>query len=314
MPLDELVTELDALVKVIRTIPEVDKEISVIAPRIMFSTLLSNGPNTIAAHGVAGDSETETMVLNLDRSIVKGRYLENKGEIILGEKAALTLGLMVGDSIRIVTQGADYSMRLRRFTIVGLFATGLVQMDRSFFQIPLEDATEFLRTGGVVQQILILLKDYSKTDRISAILKQELAQEGLPVVGSDIKADGALNIQSWTENGEYPRLIKMMKGIYFWIELVITFLGAFIISNIMMMVVLERKREIGILKALGLDRREILRLFLAEGAFMGLIGSGAGALLGLLLCWIFSMYDIDFSFAFLNCVLCWKATKGASSW
>jgi putative ABC transport system permease protein len=289
MPLDELVADPEQLIQEIMAIPEVNKEIAVIAPRIAFGTLLSNGPKTIAAYGVAGDSTTETQVLNMNRSIVQGRYLEKKGEIILGERAAASLGLSVGDRIRIVTQGADYSLRLRRFSIVGLFSTGVPQMDRSFFQIPLEDAQEFLRTGGGVQQILVLLKDYTQADRISAILKQELPKSGFPIAGismaGGVKADatkaeatkadatkaegantdGALQIQSWTEIGEYPRLIKLMETIYFWIDLVITFLGAFIISNIMMMVVLERKREIGILKALGLNRRETLGLFLTEG-------------------------------------------------
>jgi putative ABC transport system permease protein len=297
MPMDELVSNPEAVIQAIRSIPDAEKEIVAIAPRIVFGTLLSNGPNTVPAYGIAGDSGPAAGVLNMNRSIVKGRYLEKKGEIILGEKAASSLGLTVGDSIRIVTQGADYSLRLRRFTIVGLFSTGLVQMDKGFFQIPLEDATEFLRTGGAVQQILIFLKDYTHADQVSAQIKQSLAKAGIPIAGSGSEADGELSIQSWTEIGEYPRLIKLMEVIYFWIELVITFLGAFIISNIMMMVVLERKREIGILKALGLNRRETLRLFLAEGAVMGLIGSGAGALVGLLLCWVFSVYGIDFSSA-----------------
>jgi putative ABC transport system permease protein len=170
-------------------------------------------------------------------------------------------------------------------------------MDKGFFQIPLEDATEFLRTGGAVQQILIFLKDYTRAGKVSAQIKQSLAKAGIPIAVSGSDADGELSIQSWTEIGEYPRLILMMEGIYFWIELVITFLGAFIISNIMMMVVLERKREIGIMKALGLNRRETLWLFLTEGALMGSIGSGVGAVFGFLLCWVFSVYGIDFSSA-----------------
>lgn len=306
MPLDELIVDPEGIIRTIQTIPSLEREIRAIAPRIVFGTLLSNGPKTIAAYGIAGDSKTETSVLNMDRSIVQGRYLEHKGEIIIGEKAANALNLSVGDSIRIVTQGADYSLRLRRFSIVGLFSTGASQLDRSFFQISLEDALEFLRTGGGVQQILILLKDYTKADRISAALKQELAKAGFPIAGmafwleqsndSGNTADH-VRIQSWTEIGEYPRLIKMVEVLYFWIWVLITFLGAFIISNIMMMVVLERKREIGILKALGLNRRETLRLFLVEGALMGLIGSGIGALVGLLLCWVLSIYGIDFSSA-----------------
>ncbi|MBN2874988.1 MAG: FtsX-like permease family protein, partial [Spirochaetales bacterium] len=64
-----------------------------------------------------------------------------------------------------------------------------------------------------------------------------------------------------------------------------------------MMVVLERKKEIGILKAMGLRRRDVLGMFLAEGALMGAIGSGVGAVLGLVLCYVLSIYGFDFSAA-----------------
>ncbi len=188
----------------------------------------------------------------------------------------------------VVTQGADYGLHLKRFTVVGLFTTGLTQLDETFFQVPVADARAFLRTDGGSQQVLVMLDDYRKADEAAARIREALA--GLP--GSE-----GLLVQPWTDVGEYPALIKMMEEMYRYIFVVVAMLGAFIITNILMMVVLERKREIGILKAMGLKRRDILGMFLAEGALMGAIGSGTGAVLGMVLCYVMSIYGLDFSAA-----------------
>ncbi len=291
MPVDECISDPAAAVAALRASPALAGELDTVAERILFGTLLSNGPNTKTAFGFAGDPETEKNLLGLDRSIVEGNYLAGRGETIIGRKLAADLGLSVGDSIRVVTQGADYGLHLKKFRISGIFFTNLNQLDSGAFQIPLEDAKELLRTGGGVQQILVMLKDYRKASAL------------VPTVEAALKAvpgAGTLVAKSWREIGEYPKLITMMEKTYGNIYLLVALLGAFIISNILMMVVLERKKEIGILKSLGLKRREVLRLFVTEGAAMGALGSGAGAILGLGINAVFSVYGIDFSSALGN--------------
>ena len=288
MPVDELVPDPDAIMAAIRAIPDLPGKLVVTTDRIMFGTLLSNGPNTKAAVGFAGDPEKESGLMDLDRSIVEGRYLSGPGETILGQKLATDLGFKVGGSMLVVTQGADYGLHVKRFNVVGLFASGLNQLDGSFFQVPISDARSFLRTAGGSQQVLVMLDDYRKADAAADSIREALA--GVP-------GGTALLVQPWTEVGEYPGLIRMMEGIYRYVFVVIAMLGAFIITNILMMVVLERKREIGILKAMGLRRRDILGMFLAEGALMGAIGSGVGAVLGMVICYVMSVYGLDFSAA-----------------
>ncbi|HET7838590.1 MAG TPA: FtsX-like permease family protein, partial [Rectinemataceae bacterium] len=104
-----------------------------------------------------------------------------------------------------------------------------------------------------------------------------------------------LSVQSWTSIGDIARIASMTATIYFWIELVIAFLGAFIIANIMMMVVLERRREIGIMKSMGMENGRILAQFLAEGTMLGLIGSAAAAVCGTALNAFLAARGIDFS-------------------
>jgi putative ABC transport system permease protein len=227
--------------------------------------------------------------LNLDRSIVEGRYLSGSGEAIIGCKLAEDLGFKLGDYMRVVTQGADYGLHLKRFQVVGIVKTGMNMLDAEVFQVPVTDVKDFLRTDGGTQQILVMLRDYKESAAAAGLIRTAIA--GIP--GSE-----NLIVRPWTEIGEYPPLITMMESIYSWIYWVVAFLGAFIITNILMMVVLERKKEIGILKSMGLRRNEVMQLFLAEGAMMGVVGSAIGAVLGLIVCLIMSRFGLDFSSAF----------------
>lgn len=288
MPLDELVAKPEAIKQAIMADERLSKEVTEIAERITFGTLLSNGPATKAAMGFSGDPAIEKNLIGLDRSLVAGRYIAGPGETLLGETLAKDLGLSIGERIKVVTQGADYGLRLKTFEIVGFFKTGQYALDSALFQIPLEDAQRFLRTGDAVQQILVMLKNYERANPARDLLRNAMAQAGLD-------PNGELLVQSWKDVGDYPGLIEYMEQLYFFIYLIVAFLGAFIITNILTMVVLERRREIGILKSMGLRRREILTLFLAEGGIMGLMGSAIGSILGTGLCVLVSIVGFDFS-------------------
>ncbi|MBU1079114.1 MAG: ABC transporter permease, partial [Spirochaetes bacterium] len=162
MPVDELVPDPAAVMSAIEAIPDLPGELVTVTERIMFGTLLSNGPNTKAAVGFAGDPGKEKALMNLDRSVVEGRYLSGPGETILGKQLADDLGFKVGGSMLVVTQGADYGLHIKRFAIVGLFSSGLNQLDGAFFQVPIADAKAFLRTDEGSQQVLVMLDDYRK--------------------------------------------------------------------------------------------------------------------------------------------------------
>jgi len=228
--------------------------------------------NTKAALGVAGDPATERKLLMLDRSVMTGgRYIAGPGETILGESLARDLGLAVGDELKVLTQRADYGLGFKKFKIVGIFRTRVNTLDNAVFQIGIKDARELLALGAGAQQVLVMLDDYRGADKAAAIMEKALAARGMT----------GLSVKSWTAMGDFPRFVIMAESIYFWMYVVVAFLGAFIITNIMMMVVLERRKEIGILKSMGMPNGDVLGLFLAEGTLMGIAGSAAGALLGL---------------------------------
>ena len=240
--------------------------------RIRFGVLLSAGASTKAALGIAGDPVKERNLLMLDRSILPGgRYIEAPGETIMGESLAHDLGLSVGDDLKVLTQRADYGLGFKKLRVVGLFRTRVNSLDNAVFQMNLGDARELLAMGAGAQQILVMLPDYRLADAAAAAIRGTLAAKGI---------DG-LSVRAWSAMGDFPRFILMAESIYFWMYVIVAFLGAFIITNIMMMVVLERRKEIGLLKSMGMPNHEVLTLFLTEGVLMGAGGSAIGVVLGL---------------------------------
>jgi ABC-type lipoprotein release transport system permease subunit len=268
MPVDEYMPESAAIVEAIRAsgIEGVAKAVE----RVKFGVIVANGDRSKFAMGIAGDPELERSMLMLDRSIVRGSYLAAPRDMILGEKLAQALGYGVGDTVRIVTTKVDGGTNSRRFTVSGIFKTGVNALDLSVFQVSLDDARALLGMEGGCTQVLVMLDDYAKADESAAKLSVALRNAGFQ----------GLSAMSWTTQGDWARMVAMMEGIYAWMYLVIALLGAFIIANVIMMAILERRREIGILKSMGMRGSSIFSLFLVEGAMIGAIGGGLGGLAG----------------------------------
>jgi putative ABC transport system permease protein len=286
MPVNEAIPNSAALAQAVEEIPELKGKITMAAERIRFGVVLSSGPSSKTALGIAGDPEDEKSLIMLDRSILPGgTYLTGPGQAILGESLARDLGLIVGDTLKVVTQRADYGLGFKRFRITGIFKTHVNTLDNSVFQIGIADARELLGMGAGAQQILVMLKNYRDSDRAAALINMALRKAGYQ----------NLSVFSWTQMGDFPRMVRMMETMYFYIYIFVAFLGAFIITNIMMMVVLERRKEIGILKSMGMPSRDVMKLFLMEGTLMGVAGSAVGVVLGLGLTAVLAHVGIDFT-------------------
>jgi putative ABC transport system permease protein len=271
----------DRIVETITNDPALMKKIRLITERVHFGVLLSHNGNNKTAMALAGDPRTEKDLLLLDKSILPGgRYLQAERETIMGRRMADALGYTVGDTLKVVAQGSDYALHMRKFAIVGLFETGLKALDDAVFQIPLTDAKQMLRMGDDAQQIVIMLHDYGESDEVAAAIRTHVS-------------DPEVVVESWLE-GQYGRFVRMAGSMYFVFYAALALFGSFIIGNIMMMVVLERRHEIGVLKSMGLPRRHILILFLTEGTLLGVAGSIAGAILGAMVCLYFNVNPMDF--------------------
>jgi putative ABC transport system permease protein len=271
----------DSIIASIKRDPAIASDIALITQRITFGVLLSNGGNSRSAIALAGDPAKEERLLYLQKSILSpGRYLSGRREIIMGSALAASLHYRVGDTVRVMTSGSDYALHLRKFVVTGLFSTGLNVFDDMMFQATIDDARDLLVMGNATQQIVIMLGDYRKADKVAARIR--------PLI-----PDTSISVTPWTKIGDTYTTVVLVQRVYGWIYIIIALLGAFIISNIMMMVVMERRKEIGILKSMGFTRREILTMFLFEGMALGFVGSLAGAAVGSGLVAFFHVHGLD---------------------
>ncbi len=287
MPVHEYIHDSPRAAEAIRQAQGLDGKVLIVEERIRFGVLLSSGPNSKAALCVAGDPETETRLLMLDRNIKEGRYLSARGEALIGTGIAKDLGLKVGDSLRVVTEKADYGLGFKKFRICGIFSTNVNSMDNSLFQLGLEDARDLLDMAAGATQLIVMLDNHALAARDAPRIEAALAAAGIE----------GLSVIPWQKGGGIVGLFPLMEAIYNWMYVIVAFLGAFVIANVMMMVVLERRKEIGILKAMGMPRRDILWLFLLEGTMLGLLGSAVGVGLGLGINGIMSVVGMDFKSA-----------------
>jgi len=283
LPVDSMIPDPAGIESKIRSSPAIAEAVNVMTERISFGVLLENKGYNKNAVALAGDPVTEEKLLYLQRSLLPGgRYIDAPGQTIIGSGLADDLRLAVGDSLKVVSQASDGSLQLKKFAIVGIFRTGVTTLDNKIFQVPITDAKTFLRTEGGTQSIIIMLNDYHVAvrvaSRIAALLK-----------------DPTLAVTPWTAVGDYGGLIRLEEKIFNVLFVIVLFLGAFIITNIMTMVVLERRKEIGILKSMGFANSEVLVLFLWEGVFLGIWGSLIGGGLGFALEVVLHFRGLDFS-------------------
>lgn len=288
MPIDEFIENSGELAEKLRS-GLVNKDPRVIvAERIRFGVLLSSEKGTKQAMAIAGDPEKEKKLLMLDTRIVPGgSYILEPGHTILGGTLAADLGLGVGDILKVVTQKADGGLGFKRLTISGIFETGVNAFDGSLFQMDLEDARSLLGMENGAQQIAIMLSSRKGIKELTKTVDSIVQGSGLT----------GISVLPWTAIGEYPKMIQLIEVVYIWVYVVVGFLGAFIIANIMTMVILERKRETGILMSMGMPTQKILAMFLAEGTLLGLIGSIGGTAVGFIFNLIFSKKGFDMTSA-----------------
>ena len=287
LPVTDNVRDPQKIIAMIENDKRIAGKIALITERISFGVLLSRGPNAKSAMALAGDPEKEKRLLLLQKSIVPGgRYIEGPRELIMGSSLAKSLKYRVGDTVRVMTSGSDWALHLKKFVVVGLFKTGLLGLDDMVFQIRLDDARDLLRMEDEAQQVVVMLRDYREADNVAGYLRAKIS-------------DTTLSVTSWTKIGDTYATIRLIGNVYNWIFVIIALLGAFIISNIMMMVVMERRKEIGILKSMGVSGREVLFMFLTEGALLGFAGSLAGAVLGFAFVVALHFHGIDMT-AFMS--------------
>ena len=237
--------------------------------------LINNGIEVkgILVNGV--DSKKENINSDIKKNIIKGQLLNNESSIVLGSELARKMGLMLGDKVNIVT-GVG--------TITPMLVTGIFRAD--FYEIDVRVAYINLKTAQKIYDLANSVNTISvKTD--DPFLADSKAEEILEKIP-------AFNVRSWLkDNKALLSAMALEKKVIFIVMMFIIIVAMVGISNLLVMIVIEKNSEIGILRSIGASKKNINRIFFYQGIFIGLIGIILGCISGYLFSLLLAKYPIN---------------------
>ena len=232
----------------------------------------------VRLHGIEPEAELATS--GIGGMMREGRLedLKSRGSgVVIGSVLAAELGLQLGDKVvMLTTQGtmtpAGLMPRTRRFTVTGIFHAGMYEYDRTLAYTHIEDAGRLFRAGLGVTGVRLAVTDPMQAEKV---VRQVAREYG-----------GGVYVTDWTrQQANFFRSIELTKSIVFIILLLVVAVAAFNIVSTLVMVVRDKRAEIGILRSLGASRLSVLCVFVLQGTFIGLLGAVFGVFFGVLLSW-----------------------------
>ena len=251
-----------------------DPAVAEVLPRIQFMGLLSNGPRSVAFLGTAVDPVLEPRHMATAEALKDGakapggagsRWLSADPaarEVLLGVGLARAMGATVGSSLTLMSTTRDGALNAVDVEVVGLQDLGLRELNDRFLTVGLGTAAQLLEAGPARSRLSVILKRPGTVEAEQARL-----QALLP--GTTVKP--------WFELASFYRQVKLLYfAIFGFMGLVLFLVVLLATANTLLMSVMERVREFGVLRAMGLQPRQLLVLLQWEGAFLGLLGSALG--------------------------------------
>lgn len=232
--------------------------------------------NRFFAVGIKGiDAQKEASVTKLKEYITQGS-MEGLGEggVILGKELAFYLGARLDSELLIYSAlGKPHKLK-----VAGIFSSGMYDYDMNLVFTHLETAQEILGSTGKISALAVKLDNLYLADKV----RDELAA----VLGFDYV------LKTWTEaNQSFFAALKLEKLTMFIILTLIVLVASFNIASTLIVMVVEKTKDIGILKAIGMNSKQIRKIFTYEGLFIGILGTGLGALGGVGLCALLKKYQ-----------------------
>jgi ABC-type lipoprotein release transport system permease subunit len=270
--------------------PSVAKHIVTVVPQLAIGGLASSPTGARPAQIVGVDPVAEAAFSMLDDKLVEGRYLEPGDRLAayVGAGMMEALDLRLGSRLVLTAQDAEGEISGQLVRVVGVFRSGVPEIDQTLVHIPLTTAGDWLHAGDDVTTIAILVDRSRAVPAVQRAIAREL---------TDQITAGELTALSWRESS--PELNAAVRiddmGNYIWQGIMFGIIALGIVNTVLMSV-MYRKREFGLLQALGFTRRQTGGLVITEGLALTAVSGFIGIALGLFLTWLFFRNGLDFSF------------------
>jgi len=292
---DKLLT--DTIPQLKRVVEKVRKQenITGVTSRVVIEGMGSSAATSGGLRITGINPEDEKSVTTIHKQITAGNYFTNEesriSQIVIGEKLADNLGIKERSKIILSFQGFDGSIIYGAFRVVGLFRTESTAFDRVNVFVKQDALLALLNSKPIAHEIAVRLSSVQFVDPVYANLKNEL--EGV-------------SVKDWKELAPDLKLMDELIGVQLNIFLgIILFALLFGITNTMLMSVLERVRELGVLMAIGMKRRRIFSMIIIETISLSLVGGIAGMILAALFIAYFGSTGINLS-AFAEGFTAWN--------
>jgi lipoprotein-releasing system permease protein len=274
-----------------------EKDVIAASPTVYGQVMLTSGARVsgVVVRGV--DPDRVNQVVDLQSYLLKGKLAALKSRhaiqvqertvllpgVILGERLAAQLGVFEGSPVQVVSPlGSPTAIgvipKVRRFVVIGIMKTGMSEIDSAMVFMGLGEAQNFFDLEGAATNIEMKIRDVKNSRAVAERLQRQL---GFPYLAED-----------WTRL--WPNLfsaLQLEKTVYFLVLLLMILVGAFNIVATLVMVVMEKRKDIAILRSMGATQQSIRKIFLFKGCFIGVVGTVLGVLLGLLVCAFIAQYE-----------------------
>ncbi|WP_020167910.1 MULTISPECIES: lipoprotein-releasing ABC transporter permease subunit [Methylotenera] len=252
------------------------------APYVMAQGMLSYGQGVQGAIVRGVLPKLEDKVADLGRHMKAGSLDDLRaGEfnIVLGADLAHLLGVGVGEKVVLMAPQGQFTPtgvvpRIKQFRVVGLFQIGMYEYDAGLALIHIDDASKLYRMGNNVSGLRLKLDDLFDAPAMSLQLSQDLSKEGT----------SSYFVTDWTQqHANFFKAVQLEKRVMFIILTLIVAVAAFNIVSTLVMAVTDKRADIAIMRTFGASPGSIMRIFIVQGALIGMIGTVLGAVLGVLI-------------------------------
>lgn len=253
---------------------------------VMLST--ESGVKGVVLRGIDPTDAGEVLGVLQELSTGSVEDLANNGPlpgILVGEELARRLGLMRNSTVNLLSptgrrSAAGFTPKVKTFIVVGIFRTGMFEYDSSLAFVSLEGARDVVGlSDDVVSGVEIKVEDVYEADKAAEALKQSLG--GWPTY-----------VRDWMEmNANLFAALKLEKTAMFVILIMIVLVGSFSIITTLVMLVMEKTKDIAVLMSMGAGKADIRRIFMLQGMIIGVVGTVLGFALGLTICHLLKKYQ-----------------------
>lgn len=196
--------------------------------------------------------------------------------VIIGYRLAMKMGLIPGDEITLISPNGKITAfgtvpRMKSYHIIGTFELGMFEYDSNFVFMPLAAAQKFFGIGDAVSNIDVTLKDEKQLEQTRAAISKSV--------------DPTAYLYDWRQsNAAFFNAIDVERNVMFLILTLIILVAAFNIITGLIMLVKDKGRDVAVLRTMGATKGMIMRIFFMDGAFIGVVGTALGLILGILFC------------------------------